>query len=301
MTSPPTEHARIVERGYVRYRGQRTGERGAIETLARQTMTHAMGIRRTAWNKVLPFFAVILAYLPAIAFVGAAALAKQQQRGRFRTQALLPSYPEYYGFVWAAILVFAAFVAPQVLCGDRRNGMLGLYLASPLTRTTYLVGKAAGVFAILGLVTLGPPLLMLIAYTINDNGPDGPAAFAATLGRVLLSGIVVATLYTAISLAIASLTTRTAFATVGVIFTLMGSSIVTNVLIFGGGMDHNLFLADLLFLPIELVFRIYGDPAHASEGAAGVATPAIVAAYLFWTIAFALFTWWRYQRLVVTK
>jgi ABC-2 type transport system permease protein len=300
VTGPPTEHARIIERGYVRYTGERTGQLGAIATLTRQTMTHAMGIRRTAWNKVMPFFAVILAYLPAIAFVGAAALAKQQ-RGRFRTQALLPSYAEYYGFVWAAILVFVAFVAPQVLCGDRRNGMLGLYLASPLTRTTYLAGKAAGVFAILGLVTLGPPLLMLIAYTINDNGPDGPVAFATTLGRVILSGVVVATLYTAISLAIASLTTRTAFATVGVIFVLMGSSIVVNVLIFGGDVNRTLFLADLLFLPIELVFRIYGEPSHASEGAVGVATGALVAAYLTWTTLFAGFAWWRYQRLEVTK
>ena len=41
-----------------------------------------------------------------------------------------------------AVLVFVAFVAPEVLCPDRRTGMLGLYLASPLTRDTYLVGKA---------------------------------------------------------------------------------------------------------------------------------------------------------------
>ena len=32
------------------------------------------------------------------------------------------------------VLVFTAFVAPEILCTDRRSGMLGLYLASPLRR-----------------------------------------------------------------------------------------------------------------------------------------------------------------------
>ena len=36
-----------------------------------------------------------------------------------------------------------AFVAPEALCTDRRTGMLGLYLASPLTRDSYLVAKVA--------------------------------------------------------------------------------------------------------------------------------------------------------------
>ena len=54
--------------------------------------------------------------------------------------------------------------------------MLGLYLASPLTRDSYLSSKAAAVMAVLGLVTLGPPLFMLLARTIAGTGPDGPAA-----------------------------------------------------------------------------------------------------------------------------
>src|SRR3712207_8505042 len=55
--------------------------------------------------------------------------------------AVLPTYHEYYGFITAAIVVFVALVGPEVLCPDRRDGMLGMYLASPLTRDSYLGAK----------------------------------------------------------------------------------------------------------------------------------------------------------------
>ena len=64
----------------------------------------------------------------------------------------LPTYGEYYGFIVSAIIVFVAFVAPEVLCTDRRTGMLGLYLASPLTRDTYLLAKAIAVAVVLATV-----------------------------------------------------------------------------------------------------------------------------------------------------
>ena len=84
--------------------------------------------------------------------------------------------------------------APEVLCPDRRTGMLGLYLASPLTRDTYLLAKAAAVAGAARLVTLGPPLLLLVAFILQGLGPDGPgdvgdaAASASCWPGSLLAG-----------------------------------------------------------------------------------------------------------------
>ena len=158
--------ARIHDRGYRRYDGERTGVRGAIRTLAAHSMRRALGLRRSARHKILPVMVVLFAYLPGTAFVGAAALLPDDI-----AEAFLPSYADYYGFIIAAIFLFTAFVAPELLCTDRRTGMLGVYLASPLDRRTYLAGKGLATAGILALVTTGPPLLLLIALSLEGSGP----------------------------------------------------------------------------------------------------------------------------------
>src|SRR5690606_25670468 len=107
-----------------------------------------LGMRRPVWAKILPVLVVFISYVPAIVFVGVVAIAKNDPS----VAQSLPRYADYYSHVMLAVLLFAAFGAPDVLCPDRRTGMLGIYLASPLTRDTYLVGKALAVFSGLVLV-----------------------------------------------------------------------------------------------------------------------------------------------------
>ncbi|MEJ7585849.1 MAG: ABC transporter permease subunit, partial [Acidimicrobiales bacterium] len=111
--------------------------------------------------------------------------------------------------------MFVAVVAPEILCTDRRTGMLGVYLASPLTRDTYLLAKALATLIVLAFVTIGPPLLMLIAFIVQGEGPDGVAGVALTVVRILGSGLAISILYTAFSMGVSSLTDRKAFATAG--------------------------------------------------------------------------------------
>ena len=120
--------------------------------------------------------------------------------------------------------------------------MLGLYLASPLDRDTYLVAKAAAVGLVLSLVTLGPPLFMLIARTIAGVGPDGFAAFLGVLWRVVVGGVIVAALPGALSLAIASTTTRRAAASAAFILVTIGSAVITETLV-NAGASPTLFVA----------------------------------------------------------
>ena len=294
--------ARILDRGYRRYEGRRHGRSAAMRTLAGQTMQRTLGIRRSFGAKVLPLIAIFIAYVPAIVFVGVSVLLKDllEQAIARGGRDVLPTYGEYFGFIWAAILVFVAFVAPEVLCTDRRNGLLGLYLASPLNRDTYLVSKALAVLGALALVTLGPPLLYLIGLTLNSRGPDGFVGFLSLAGKTALAGVVVAALYVSLTFAVASTTTRRAAASASIIMILLASSIFAQILVNVAKLDNSLLLADILFMPFELVRRIFDSPSI-DRSFARLSTPSLVVAYLVWTVGFAVFVRFRYQRIQVTR
>jgi ABC-2 type transport system permease protein len=291
MTAPTG--ARIVDRGYRPYTGPRLGASGAERSLVRHTAQRVMGLRRTASHKILPMLSLAIAYVPAIVFVGLAALIKNSAVRR----SFLPTYGEYYGFVVSALIVFASFVAPEALCPDRRNGMLGLYLAAPLTRTSYVVAKVGAVLGLLTLATLGPPLLMLVAFVLQGQGPDGPLGVLALLGRAAAAGVLVAGVYTAVSLGISSLTDRRAIASAATLLTIVGTGAVTGVLVNGVGLPEWLLAFDLTSSPFELVRAIYGETGDLRSTPIG----ALVAVNLGWILLGAAVIWWRYRRIEVTR
>lgn len=298
MTAPGLP-ARILEQGYVRYEGPRSGVAGAMRSVAARTAERALGIHRRAGAKVLPILTALLAYIPAVVFVGISVFTKDKPFAN--NIELLPSYGQYYGFVWGALLVFTAFVVPGVLSTDRRNGMFGFYLASPLNRLTYLVAKVGAVFAVLSIATVGPLVLLLVAYALNDAGPDGPAAFATTLLRILVSGSVLTLFYLSFSFAVSSITTRWAAASATIIVSFFATAVLTAQLVRRGRLTANLFLLDLTLLPMELVLRIFDENGHTARYAERVATPALAAGTAGWIVLFGAITWWQYRRIEVTR
>ena len=286
--------AQIYEQGYRKHDGERLGVGSSIRSLALHSATRALGLRRTFWAKLLPIAAVVIAYLPAAVFVGIAALIPEEVTNEIDA---IPTYHEYYGFITSAIILFVALVVPEVLCSDRRHGMLGLYLASPLTRETYLASKVLGLAPVLGLVTLGPPLVLLVGRVLVDAGPEDVGGFFLLLLRALLSALVVTSVYLAVSLAAASLTDRRAIASAGVILSLFVTGTVTSTLVESLDMDEHVYLLNLMVVPYDLVQRIYG----ATPDLDGVSTAASVAANLAWVLGGAGVVLWRYRSLAVTR
>jgi ABC-2 type transport system permease protein len=289
--------ARILDRGYRRYEGPRNGVMRGMGSLTRHTFQRVLGLKRPASAKILPGLAVFIAYVPAIVFVGIAVLFDQ---AFIRRPDLLPSYADYYGYVSAAIVVFSAFAAPEALCTDRRTGMFGLYLASPLTRSTYLAAKALAVGFAIALVTLGPPLFLLVARSLAGVGPDGPAETATIFARVVVAGVAVALLHATLSLAVSATTTRKAAASAAIILILLGSAAVSGTLTEGAAAADEVFLLNLLALPFELVQRIYGELGD-DPSARSLSDGTILAAYAGWTTLFSLFVVVRYRRLAVNR
>lgn len=288
--------ARILDRGYRRYEGPRRGVPGAMRSVVIAGIQRALGIKRTFGAKIFPALAVLIAFIPAIVFVGLAVFIPED----VRAQGILPSYSEYYAFILSAIVLFAAFVAPELLCTDRRSGMIGLYLASPLTRDTYLISKGIAILLVLSVVTLGPPLLMLVAFTVIGLGPDGPVAYLSLLGRMVVAAFAVSGLHTALSLAISSVTDRKGVAAAAFILVVLVTNAAADTLSLEADAPY-LFLIDLASLPFELVTRIYGGTPEWGAQAADLATLPILAAYLGWTLACLALVRWRYQKLQVSR
>jgi len=293
--------AQILDQRYRPYSGARHGHVGAMRSVVGSSWRFTLGFGRPARHKFLPWLAVVIALVPAIVFVGMATVLDID----LISEQILPDYHEYYVLIQAALFFFCGIVVPEILVADRRNGMLSLYLSTPLRLWSYLASKAAAVTATLAVITVGPLLFLLVAYTIEGSGPDGPGDWLIVLVRVLGAGIAIAATLTAASLAIASLTDRRAFAVIGVVLLLLGSNLVTSVLVEVAEMDARIYAFNLGEIGAALKDRIFGvgpPPLGDDEGSPGqriseLSTLFVIAANAAWVAAGAAVLWWRYRRI----
>lgn len=276
-----TGDAQILDRGYRKYDGPRTGVAGAIRTVITHSAQRALGMRRSVWAKVLPVATIGFAYVPAIVFVGILALFPRADTANL----LLPTYGDYYGFIISAIMVFVALVAPEVLCTDRRTGMLGVYLAAPLDRDSYLLAKSLSIAGVLSIVCLGPPLLMLVANVLQSTGPEGIGEILDTTWRVLLTGAMETLLFTSITVGLTSLTDRKAIASAAIILLFLVSLTIAGTLDVAGLPSGVNAIAPTL-LGLEVAQRVHGEWSPIMQGVPNIT---VWVAWAAWTIGgFAL-------------
>ncbi|MXZ96455.1 MAG: ABC transporter permease subunit [Acidimicrobiaceae bacterium] len=306
------EAAQIIDRGYRSYDGPRTGLPGSIRSVVRYSVRHTLGLGRAARHKILPWLAVVIALVPAVVFVGLAVVLDIDMI----EDEILPDYHEYYGFITTALFFYCAIIVPDILVADRRNGMLQLYLSTPLQRWSYLASKALAVAAALAVLTMGPVLFLLVARTIEGSGPDGLIEWIKIFVRIIAAGGAISAAFTMASLAAASLTDRRLFATIGVVVLLWGSSFTTLALVEAADMSAQVYAFDLGGIADELKNRIYGveglDPFGAPEareedafqpgaGREQLSTRFVVAANFAWVALGSAVVWWRYRRLALSR
>ena len=306
-TADTADTARIIDQGYRSYDGPRSGLPGAVRSVVRFSVRHALGLGRSARHKILPWLAVVIALVPAVVFVGLEVV--------FGIDANL-EYHEYYDLISLALLFYCGIVVPDILVADRRNGMLQLYLSTPLQRWSYLVSKGLSVALTLAVLTVGPVLFLLVARTIEGSGPNALTEWITVFVRVIAAGAAISAAFTAASLAAASLTDRRVFATIGVVALLWGSGGLTAALVDVADMSERLYAFDLGGISDELKNRIYGveglDPIGgdpelpegerlSGAGRAQLSTLFVVAANLAWVALGSAVVWWRYRRLALSR
>jgi ABC-2 type transport system permease protein len=284
------QDARLYDLGYRSYDGPRERPARAILTLAEFTARRVLGLGRGARHKVLPAITLAIAFLPALLSVAYSVLASD-----IATEELI-SYGDYMFFIGSALALFAALVAPEALCPDKRTGMLGLYLAGPLDRTRYLIAKGAGVVGVMLLITVGPLLFMLLAFVLAGLGPSATET-PELLVRIFAAGIATALLYAALSMAVSSFTSRRAAAAVGVVLLLFVPASIVRAAIESADAPKELDLLSSPFVAAELAYRIFGEQGDEADPVTELSTWLVTGGLLAAILAGALVCWLRYRRL----
>ena len=246
--------AEIFDRGYRKFDGERAGLGQAVRSVSWHTIRSILGIGRKGRHKVFPIIISVIAFLPSVGFLALAVLIGDLLEGE-----LQPEYWELFGLPIVAVVLFATLVAPEAIVRDRRDGMLRLYLSTPLTKPTYLAAKFIAVMSTMAIVVAGPVLLFLVGNTIQSLGPDGFGEWIEVLVKVVLSSLIIVLFMTSVSLAASSLTDRRAFASVAVLGVILGVSIVVNIAVERIGVSRNLLVLDPFAVSLETAARIFGN------------------------------------------
>ncbi len=107
--------------------------------------------------------------IPAIVNVGIGYVTRDQP---FVDRFEIITYRDYVG-VSSALLLFVALVAPDVICPDRRQHVLPLMFARPLTGLDYVVAKVGAITTILFLFSFLPQVVLFVGnMLVSDNALD---------------------------------------------------------------------------------------------------------------------------------
>jgi ABC-2 type transport system permease protein len=292
----------VFDIGYRSYVGQREGRNRGRLAVVRNGIRTALGLGRGGRAKILPWaFMALLVGISFIMVLVAGAVDRLQGPGAAE-EMNLPSHADYYGAASIILFVFGALVAPELLCRDRRERTISLYLVRPLTGTDYVAARYAAFLAVILAAAWLPQIILFLGLLFDD---PAPAAYFQShwldIPRFLLAGVVMATFITGLALLTASFTNRRAYASVF----LVGLFVITAPFTAGvasemeGPAGQWLSMFNLTNIPLHVNDIIFGEITELTEEAPAGTLPhtTLIAWYLAWTIVPAAALWWRYRRL----
>ncbi len=255
--------ARIEDLAYARYDGPRRGTTASVLSLARWSALSALGRRRSWRTKIIPIVIVLLAAGPALAVLGVRAIISDrldEVLSADQSPADFLRYQDYYQGIGLLMFVFAAVIAPELLCGDRRDRVLTLYFSTAVSRFEYVIAKLLAAIVPMGLVTLLPVLILFVGNVLFESDPT--AYLTSHLGdlvRIIAAGFALAIYYAVVALAVASLTGRRAIALGGYAILMVGSGAIGGII--SSLTDSTLLgVVNLPLIPLGLVQSLWVDP-----------------------------------------
>ena len=292
----------VFDIGYQRYTGEREGRGRARRGVFRDGVRIALGLGRGGRAKVLPwlFIGLLSAIGTVMALVAGAANMIQGDGAAERMN--LPTHGDLYGFASIVLYVFGAIVAPELLCSDRREGVLQLYLVRPLTGGDYVAARWAAFLTVMLAAAWLPQVILFLGLSMGARDPGAYLqAHWLDVPRFLLAGVAMATFITSLAMLTASFTTRRAYAAIFLVGLFVVSAPFTIGLAedLGGRLGQWISMFTLTNIPVHVNDIIFGQLSEVTEEAPARELSAAIRIgwYLAWTIVPSLLLWWRYRRM----
>jgi ABC-2 type transport system permease protein len=294
-TSGSSSRGAVYDRGYRPYEGAR-GRRGAATfALYKASMRRALGIRRPWRQKVAPFVLLGVVTIPAIVNVGIGYVTRDRLQDRIE----IITYRDYVG-VSSALLLFVALVAPDVMCPDRRQRVLPLMFARPMTGIDYVAAKVGAIGTILFAFSFLPQVVLFVGnMLVSDSALDYFTGHLDVVWKVPLAVLILAVYYAVIGCALSSLTDRRIVAGAAVIGLFLITSISSGVLVGdpqaeGGSAAA---LINVLALPLYLRDLIFLGHIEVGSPLSGVDNGGLlaIATYVVVLLTGMAVLWWRYR------
>ena len=238
----------IHDRGYSRWRGDRSRPVGAVSVILRSGLRRSMA---TLFRRKLPAIAMLLgAYGPFVFALGflivrhyimlnAASFPEIAEMLRSDDiSEIISGSPEpvfWYMFEGQAVFVVLACVllGSPLIAEDRRSNALELYFSRPVGVAQYLLGKLAIIGTLLAAITFIPAaILLLFDASLSAGMPNTLGAKLVLIGRTLLAGGVLVLIPSLVILAASSLTQRARNAAILFMgFVVMLELVISNILV----------------------------------------------------------------------
>lgn len=242
----------IHDIGYQRYEGPRLGRWYANRSLFEHSVRAAFGIGRGAKAKIFPWLIIGIVVLVAVVVIAVRSI----------TGETFMSYRQYADGLSYPVMLFLAIVAPELVSRDLRDRTLSLYFSRPLARTDYALAKyAALVTSVLALLAVPQLLIYIGAVFTRTDGFSGAWKELGDLGPGLFAALLRALVLASLSLLIASLTGRRAFAAAFIVGAFLITSPIAAILTVLGNdpIKHLAFMVNPMFLMLgveQWVFRV---------------------------------------------
>ena len=174
MTRAPSETVaadagEVFDLGYQGYEGDRHGRWQARRAIWRDGIRTTLGLGRGTAKKVAPVIFIGLMWLPAVILIVIAGFIATFSGNSGDVDG--PTIAEYYDWAFPFALLFSAVVAPELLCPDRRQGVITLYFVRPITSTDYVAARWLAFLTVLAVAFWVPQSLLFGWNALSARDP----------------------------------------------------------------------------------------------------------------------------------